>query len=88
MCAYTMSFQSFHSGVPSGIRSYPAWPAFTNKFDATRKVTPMSTNPYRRVLEAYLERKKASGEPLPGIRGRVNYKGLPSKRAFLPTSSG
>lgn len=36
----------------------------------------MDVNPYQTVLEAYLERKKATGEPLPGIRGRVNYKGV------------
>jgi hypothetical protein len=36
----------------------------------------MDVNPYQPVLEAYLERKKATGEPLPGIRGRVNYKGV------------
>lgn len=36
----------------------------------------MSTSPYRSVLEGYMERKKVSGEPLPGIRGRVNYKGV------------
>jgi hypothetical protein len=36
----------------------------------------MNANPYQPVLEAYLERKKATGEPLPGIRSRVNYKGV------------
>ena len=36
----------------------------------------MGANPYQPVLEAYLERKKAASEPLPGIRGRVNYKGV------------
>lgn len=36
----------------------------------------MNANPYQPVLEAYLKRKKATGEPLPGIRGRVNYKGV------------
>lgn len=34
----------------------------------------MSKNTYRCVLEAYLKNKEATGEPLPGIRGRVIYR--------------
>jgi hypothetical protein len=31
---------------------------------------------YRATLKAYLDRKKEAGEPLPGVRGRLNYKGI------------
>lgn len=36
----------------------------------------MSKNPKRDALEAYLRAKEASGELLPGIKGRVNYRGI------------
>jgi integrase/transcriptional regulator with XRE-family HTH domain len=31
---------------------------------------------YRQVLEMYLENKAAKGEPLPGCRGHISYKGI------------
>lgn len=36
----------------------------------------MKKSPYRHVLEAYLQEKERRGEKLPGLRGRVNYRGV------------
>jgi integrase/transcriptional regulator with XRE-family HTH domain len=45
----------------------------------------MSKSPYRHVLQTYIKDKRAKGEPIPGIRGRVNYKGI-SVESGIPIS--
>lgn len=36
----------------------------------------MKKSPHRHVLEKYLQEKERRGEKLPGLRGRMNYKGI------------
>jgi transposase-like protein len=44
----------------------------------------MRKHPFSRALEAYLRAKEDKGEPLPGIKGRVNYKGVSIESGIAP----
>jgi hypothetical protein len=43
----------------------------------------MNKSPYRQLLETYLKNKEASGESLPSVNGRVNYRGI-SRETRIP----